>query len=591
MIFENRVHETTSTAGAGPFTLLGAVFQKQTFAGAFGLGGVTDIGVTIVHKTAAEWQTGVADLGTDGKLTFTSIESSSNGSAPVIFSGGLKDVFCDVTAGAVNAGLAGGGGGGGGGSTTVPFSATIPFTGDLDMGTKIVTADVAFVPNMIGAVRNGTVAVSVKADGVHAVTFAGFVQDNTSDGWNNHANLVHRVVFFYDGLTTLPSVSITQVPTPPAAPTIGTATLSGSSVSQAFIAPANDNGGTVTGYIVTASPSGVTASGATSPIVLTGLPIGAATTQTVQAVNIKGPGAASAASNSVTIPSASVPGAPVFVSLIGGPKQATLRWTDGAANGSAITGTTITPITTPGQGAPTNTTPIPIAAGVNFAVIPAREYFEHQEYTFRHTNGAGAGAITTTADQQLLLRPNRYFSTIGVTESSVVVGSDTFYTYTGNASATDYTTSRCTTGNDFSQCQIAPNTNGEIICAVDVVGSGKGAVLFVSPNGAQAEAAAQLCIGFDNVAFIARVAGTQVATGGTAANGGSCLVKIKATGRENGTATATITAEYSTTGGIASGGFNWTLLWTLTNQSQSSTIYSGFAVKSTSSIGTFKTGY
>lgn len=89
----------------------------------------------------------------------------------------------------------------------------------------------------------------------------------------------------------------------PDAPTIGTATAGISAVSVAFTAPSNVGGSAITSYIATAkrTSDGVlfTASGASSPITVTGL-TAVAFTATVVAVNSYGPSASSAASNSVT---------------------------------------------------------------------------------------------------------------------------------------------------------------------------------------------------------------------------------------------------------------------------------------------------
>lgn len=89
----------------------------------------------------------------------------------------------------------------------------------------------------------------------------------------------------------------------PDAPTIGTAAGGSSSISVAFTAPSNVGGSAITSYIATAkrTSDGVlfTASGASSPISVTGL-TQVAFTATVVAVNSYGPSASSAASNSVT---------------------------------------------------------------------------------------------------------------------------------------------------------------------------------------------------------------------------------------------------------------------------------------------------
>jgi hypothetical protein len=89
----------------------------------------------------------------------------------------------------------------------------------------------------------------------------------------------------------------------PDAPTIGTATAGISSLSVTFTAPANVGGSAITGFIATARKTSdgttVSATGASSPISITGLTEDAFTV-TVAAVNTYGPSASSAASNSVT---------------------------------------------------------------------------------------------------------------------------------------------------------------------------------------------------------------------------------------------------------------------------------------------------
>lgn len=93
-----------------------------------------------------------------------------------------------------------------------------------------------------------------------------------------------------------------QTPAVPNAPTIGTATLVGANASVTFTPPTSNNGSTITSYTVTSSPGGITASGASSPITVTGLGSTTAYTFTVKANNVVGASAASAASNSITTP-------------------------------------------------------------------------------------------------------------------------------------------------------------------------------------------------------------------------------------------------------------------------------------------------
>ena len=86
----------------------------------------------------------------------------------------------------------------------------------------------------------------------------------------------------------------------PLAPTIGTATDggTGSTVSVAFTPAAT--GPAATSFTATSSPGGLTATGASSPLTVSGLTSGTAYTFTVHATNAAGNSPESAASNSVT---------------------------------------------------------------------------------------------------------------------------------------------------------------------------------------------------------------------------------------------------------------------------------------------------
>ena len=96
------------------------------------------------------------------------------------------------------------------------------------------------------------------------------------------------------------SRSFTVNPIAPDAPTIGTATAGDTQASVAFTAPVNFGGAAITSYTVTASPGGLTGTGASSPIVVADLTNGVAYSFTVTATNSAGTGSASATSNMIT---------------------------------------------------------------------------------------------------------------------------------------------------------------------------------------------------------------------------------------------------------------------------------------------------
>ena len=100
----------------------------------------------------------------------------------------------------------------------------------------------------------------------------------------------------------VPCITITV----PGAPTGVVATAGNAFASVAFVAPANNGGSAITGYTVTSNPGGITVSGGSSPINVTGLTNNTAYTFTVVATNAVGNSVASAASTAVT------PGPPPF---------------------------------------------------------------------------------------------------------------------------------------------------------------------------------------------------------------------------------------------------------------------------------------
>ena len=118
----------------------------------------------------------------------------------------------------------------------------------------------------------------------------------------------------------------------PGAPTIGTATAGDVQATVTFTAPVNEGSSAITGYTVTSSPDGKTATGSASPITVTGLTNLTAYTFTVTATNAAGTGAASAPSNSV-IPGTVTSAGKIWMDRNLGATQVATSSTDAASYG------------------------------------------------------------------------------------------------------------------------------------------------------------------------------------------------------------------------------------------------------------------
>ncbi|WP_455918572.1 putative Ig domain-containing protein [Ensifer canadensis] len=101
----------------------------------------------------------------------------------------------------------------------------------------------------------------------------------------------------------LPAPAVAQSfavnPIVPGAPTAASATAGDTQAMVSFAAPSSTGGATITGYTVTSNPGGITGTGASSPIAVSGLTNGISYTFTVTATNSAGTGPASTASNAV----------------------------------------------------------------------------------------------------------------------------------------------------------------------------------------------------------------------------------------------------------------------------------------------------
>jgi len=129
--------------------------------------------------------------------------------------------------------------------------------------------------------------------------------------------------------------------TVPGTPTIGTATATSSTTATVtFTAPANNGGSTITQYIATSSPGGITGTlnqAGSGTISISGLSAGTSYTFTVKAVNAIGQSLSSSASNSIT-PQLEAPSSVEYLVLAGG-GSAGMGYAGGGGGGGLLTST------------------------------------------------------------------------------------------------------------------------------------------------------------------------------------------------------------------------------------------------------------
>ena len=246
-------------------------------------------------------------------------------------------------------------------SNQITSDATVPGAPTIGATVKLssTSARVAFTaPASTGGASISSYTVSSTPGNIIAT---GATSPITINGLTPATAYTFKVVatnFVGDSAQSASSSSITTDATDvfvPGAPTIGTATKTGSSTATlGFTAPASNGGAAITGYIGTSTPGNIIASGTTSPITFTGLNPATSYTFKISAINSVGTGAQSGVSNSITTDTAP-PGPPtVGIAAKTGATTATLSFTaPTVTNGQTIIGYTVvsTPIGGAGAGA------------------------------------------------------------------------------------------------------------------------------------------------------------------------------------------------------------------------------------------------
>lgn len=181
------------------------------------------------------------------------------------------------------------------------------------------------------------------------ITAAGVSSPITVTGLTNGTSYNFTVTATNIGGTSAPSSpsnSVTPSAFLPGAPTMVTAVAGSAQASVSFTPPVDNGGYPITLYTVISTPGNLTATGAASPIVISGLSGATAYSFTVAATNSKGTGSVSAASNSITT-SEGAENAPKVITLpyagmVGSdPASSFYRYTSGSATVS-LTATAMT---------------------------------------------------------------------------------------------------------------------------------------------------------------------------------------------------------------------------------------------------------
>lgn len=282
---------------AGGSTWNAAPTVSQTFAVSATAPGAPTIGVATAGNTQATVTfTGPASTGGASITSYTVTAlpggaTGSGGASPITVTGLTNGEAYTFTVKATNS--SGTGAASAASNAVTPKSPqTITFgnPGAQNFGTSPVLSATA--------TSSLTVTFTSATTGVCTITSAGALTLITAGNCTIHADQPGDASFLAAAQVSQ-SFAVSAIV--PGAPTSATATAGDTQASVAFTGPASSGGAGITGYTVTVNPADVApVSGATSPIVVTGLTNGQSYTFTVTATNSAGTGPASAVSNSIT---------------------------------------------------------------------------------------------------------------------------------------------------------------------------------------------------------------------------------------------------------------------------------------------------
>ncbi len=317
---------------------------------------------------------------------------------------------------------------GGNAQVTVNFTAPVVPVG----GSPILSYTVTSNPSLITATGTGSpIVVTGPTNGVSITNGVAYRFTVTA------TNL------YGTGLPSAPSNSVIPA-TVPDAPIIGTATAGTGQATITFTPPASNGGHPITLYTVLSSPGGLSATGTTSPLTVTGLTNNISYSFTVAATNDVGTSLPSLASNSV-IPVPMLPGAPTAAIAVPGNTQATISFTAPTTGGGGVTSYTLT--SSPGGFTATGATSPIIVTGLSNGTA----------YTFTVTATNALGEGPPSIPSNIIIPSTRPGSP--VTTASPVPGrysSALLVSLTADVPATIYYTTDGTTPTTASTIYTAP---------------------------------------------------------------------------------------------------------------------------------------
>ena len=413
-----------------------------------------------------------------------------------------------------------------GGQAPYIFSTTVA-SGALPVGFTLSSAGVV----------SGTAAVT----GTYTFTVTG-----TDSSTLSHASFTS---------TTITLNINSGVPLAPGIPTIGTATAGNAQAAVTFSPPASNGGAVITSYTVTSSPSGITATGAASPITVAGLTNGVPYTFTVAATNSAGTGLSSLASNSVTPIAAPIAGATSAVIAYGTSADViTLNLTGGAPTSVAV-------VAQASHGTAA-------ASGTTITYTPTSSFYGNDTFTFNATNGTGTSATATAT-----ITINGPIITITPTTlTSDTVGSTYSQSLSGNGGQAPYTFSAVLASGSLP-AGLALSSTGAITGTPTAAGTSTFTVTGTDSSTPTHASFTSTAISLTISAVLAGAPTIGTATAGDAqatvtftppaSNGGSAITGYTVTSSPGGVAATGVTSPITVTG--LANGTTYTFTVTATN--------------------------